>query len=375
MKKQDMIDILQKCINEKTLCKCNFSYENEDVFIYPLQVNENLILAQLEDEFLLNGYCIYHISKLANAEIMDNKYNDINKMIGNTDRVINPDIDISNWYSVFNDLSSINKYIQIEDAINEQYAIGSINKVLKDRIYFKSFDANGQWDDDLLEIKYSQITSVRWYDRYSNAWKQYLERKKKIICYGDSNTYGYDPQGYPELRFAEDIRWIDYVAEQLAGKFSKVVNLGQNGREVPDNQWERAKDVAVDIAGQTQEGDLVIVMLGGNDLLLGNLSAKETTAKMRVLLQYMKEHLEKRKILLAAPIVMKEGYWVPGDHYIEKSKVLVDLYEKLAGEMEVDFVDPNQWNIGVADDGVHFTAEGSGTFGENMTSFLAEKYL
>ena len=197
----------------------------------------------------------------------------------------------------------------------------------------------------------------------------------KIICYGDSNTYGYDPHGYPELRFSQEIRWVDHIAQQLAEQIEEVVNLGQNGREVPDNQWERAQDVAVYIAEISNPEDIITVMLGGNDLLLGNLSAEETTAKMKVLLEYMKDKLEGRKILLAAPIVMQHGYWVPEDHYIEESKILVKLYEKLAQDLDIDFVDPNQWGIGVAEDGVHFTAEGSKVFGQNIYQFLKAKYF
>ena len=51
MKKIDKLDILQKCIDEKLLCKCHFSYDEENVFLYPVQVNDKLIVAQIEDEF------------------------------------------------------------------------------------------------------------------------------------------------------------------------------------------------------------------------------------------------------------------------------------------------------------------------------------
>ena len=127
--------------------------------------------------FFIDGYCISRISKLDKVEIMNNKYNEINKMLGNADYIRNPNIDISSWQTIFTDLSSLDKYIQIEDASNGLFAIGVINKVLKDRIYFKSFDVNGCWDEELMGIKFSNITSVSWDNRYSNAWKKYLESK------------------------------------------------------------------------------------------------------------------------------------------------------------------------------------------------------
>lgn len=43
-----------------------------------------------------------------------------------------------------------------------------------------------------------------------------MEIKKKavtVLCYGDSNTYGYDPRN--EGRYTEDIRWPTVMAEML----------------------------------------------------------------------------------------------------------------------------------------------------------------
>ena len=30
-----------------------------------------------------------------------------------------------------------------------------------------------------------------------------------IICFGDSNTYGYDPRGYFGGRYGADCRWVE----------------------------------------------------------------------------------------------------------------------------------------------------------------------
>ena len=95
----------------------------------------------------------------------------------------------------------------------------------------------------------------------------------KIICYGDSNTYGYNPHGGPALRHPADGRWVDLLAKSLhAGDsgslVSGVFNAGQNGREIPDNGWESAEGVAGQLAAATEIGDLIIIMLGSNDVLL-----------------------------------------------------------------------------------------------------------
>ena len=76
-----------------------------------------------------------------------------------------------------------------------------------------------------------------------------------IICFGDSNTYGYDPRGYFGGRYGADCRWVDILASETGWD---IYNMGQNGREIPS--------VAPAFPADT---DLLIVMLGTNDLLQG----------------------------------------------------------------------------------------------------------
>ena len=76
-----------------------------------------------------------------------------------------------------------------------------------------------------------------------------------VICFGDSNTYGYDPRGYFGGRYDADSRWVDILAAETGWTVS---NPGQNGREIPFS--------APSFPAGT---DLLIVMLGTNDLLQG----------------------------------------------------------------------------------------------------------
>ena len=59
----------------------------------------------------------------------------------------------------------------------------------------------------------------------------------RVICYGDSNTFGYDPQAM----FGEHYhpRWTDILSE-LTGW--DVVNDGVNGREVPRERLSIPED-------------------------------------------------------------------------------------------------------------------------------------
>lgn len=200
----------------------------------------------------------------------------------------------------------------------------------------------------------------------------------KIICYGDSNTYGYNPHGTPALRYDADGRWVDLVSRTLP-ESCKIFNAGQNGREIPDNGWESAVGVAGQLAAATERGDLIIIMLGSNDVLLSSISAEKTTEKMRRFLGAIKMEAPGRHILLVGPVSFREGYWVPEASYIEESAKLPGLYETLAEELNDDesvhaapvrFADANAWNVKLTSDGVHFTEEGHKAFAEGLTKVL-----
>ena len=178
MKKQEKIDVIQQGIREKEICRCYFSYESAYFYCYPNAVNDRFILGQEEDDFLLDGYFIRKISHLKKVEIRMDHCNAINQMIGVTDQVMHPGVDITDWRSIFEGLSKLDTFVIIEDQIGMRFAIGVIKKVLKNKLYFKKFNAKGVWDEDEWEIPYSQITGVEWGTRYDVQWKNYLEQNK-----------------------------------------------------------------------------------------------------------------------------------------------------------------------------------------------------
>jgi hypothetical protein len=57
-----------------------------------------------------------------------------------------------------------------------------------------------------------------------------MAAEKTVICYGDSNTYGFDPRmGCPE-RLPRRVRWTGRL-DALPGL--RIINEGMNGREIP----------------------------------------------------------------------------------------------------------------------------------------------
>jgi len=90
---------------------------------------------------------------------------------------------------------------------------------------------------------------------------------KRVLCYGDSNTWGYDPA--TRRRFAPDFRWTGVLANRL-GPDHLVIEEGLNGRTTRwDDPIEPGRNGLALLRPclDTHEPlDLVIVMLGTNDL-------------------------------------------------------------------------------------------------------------
>ena len=136
----------------------------------------------------------------------------------------------------------------------------------------------------------------------------------KILCFGDSNTYGYDPRSYFGGQYPTEHRWVDILAQKL---HCKAVNAGENGREIP-----------------RREGELL-------------------------------------RFDLTPP--MQRGEWVPNQKLIDNSTELTVKYKNLASHLNIGFFDAGEWGISMTFDGVHFTEEGHRAFAEGLYQSLTSK--
>ena len=190
---------------------------------------------------------------------------------------------------------------------------------------------------------------------------QRRENTPVMLCFGDSNTYGYDPRGFSGDRYPEESRWVNI----LSGKTGWMIkNAGQNGREIPRNslQYQQAEL----LIAQTLP-NFFAVMLGTNDLLQG-ATAQEAASRMDEFLRHIRPGVA--IILLIAPPPMHPGTWVTNQTLLKESRKLAQMYQSLARKLHIFFVDAGQWNISLAFDGVHFTEAGHCAFAEGLWQYL-----
>ena len=170
----------------------------------------------------------------------------------------------------------------------------------------------------------------------------------RMLCYGDSNTYGYDPRGFLGDRYPAECRWMDILARKLKWE---IQNEGQNGREIPSRpfQYRRAGELLA-----PNPPDIFSVMLGTNDLLRG-CSAVEACSRMEAFLWYIQP--KSKEILLIAPPSMKRGEWVTEESLIAESMELAVEYRTLSQRLGISFADAGECLAGLRWCSLH----GSGT--------------
>ena len=96
---------------------------------------------------------------------------------------------------------------------------------------------------------------------------------KTVLCFGDSNTWGYDPEAslaspFP-IRHPHDVRWSGVLARELGAGW-RVIEEGQNGRttvfEDPLVPHRKGLDYLPAALESHKPLDAVVLMLGTNDL-------------------------------------------------------------------------------------------------------------
>ena len=190
---------------------------------------------------------------------------------------------------------------------------------------------------------------------------------KKLLCYGDSNTYGYDPRFWLGSRYPEDVRWTGLLRASYT-----VTEAGQNGREIPRGGTELE---TLQWLLQKEAPDVLTVMLGTNDLLGDpSFTATDTAAKMERFLTALQKTVCGCRILLVAPPPMVPGAWVTAARLVEQSALLGDCYRSLAKRLDIAFADAGAWGVELLFDGVHFSPAGHLAFAGGISKALSELF-
>ena len=181
----------------------------------------------------------------------------------------------------------------------------------------------------------------------------------KIVCYGDSNTYGWDPRFFSGNHYTHP--WPELMGEMTG---NNVFNCGEPGRTVPYLD-EHLVWFAEEI--RSYKPDLLVIMLGTNDLFYSSdPTAEKIAARMEKMVRFaLQNGLSERIMLLSCAQVL-----IPDEPYMDILGSMSEKYREIAEKEGIGFADPFRWDIPLAYDGVHFTEEGHRIFADKMCVIL-----
>lgn len=191
----------------------------------------------------------------------------------------------------------------------------------------------------------------------------------KILCYGDSNTYGYDPVSG---RYPIEKRWTTILGDILGNTY-QVLNEGQNGRTTAFDSYGGHADNGLANLGTCLERnapvDFIVFMLGTNDCAtLLNLSPENIAGGMEQLLLKILQYRDNGetgnlKIVLIAPPAIRNGFEQSPFAFqldassVMKSEAIVPLYRRLAEKYACLFLDASDLDVST-NDCEHLTIKG-----------------
>lgn len=214
---------------------------------------------------------------------------------------------------------------------------------------------------------------------------------KNILCFGDSNTWGYDASTYdPKLgsgqRMPFDTRWPGIVQKELGSGY-RIIEDALNARTnmVEDPYFPHRLGIAsLETALDAQSPlDLVIIQMGVNELKhMFNLTAGMIAfgvEKLVVAAGASYYGYPEPKVLLIAPAPVKKDIadMIFGFSYgplaYEKSRALGALYADIAQRHGCGFIDCADLDFELNTlDGMHYSYADHAKLGKSVTEKIRE---
>ena len=197
---------------------------------------------------------------------------------------------------------------------------------------------------------------------------------KTVLCYGDSNTWGFDPA--TRTRFPPHVRWTGLLAERLGTGYT-VIAEGLNGRTTRwDDPIEPNRNGLAYLrpcVESHQPLDLIVVMLGTNDLKQRfDLCASDIaqSAAGLAVMAHRFAHAPNRshaQVLLVAPpaVTTLTGFDQMFAGAVEKSRQFSRYYRQEAEWAHLPFFDAGSV-VPSETDGIHLDADGHRKLGEAL---------
>lgn len=206
---------------------------------------------------------------------------------------------------------------------------------------------------------------------------------KNILFYGDSNTWGYDPETHE--RYPYENRWTTICAKELGEEYY-CIPAGMNGRSTSfDDPLKACRNGldGLDYSLQTNKPlDLLVLMIGTNDLKytdaagsadgMERLVEKIMTANERYNLSSPVFPNGAQLLLISPVLVMQDISEREGHDAREESRKLSGLYADIAKRHDIAFMNLADIAAPSDVDGVHLGLHAQEKIGRTIAQKIKE---
>lgn len=206
---------------------------------------------------------------------------------------------------------------------------------------------------------------------------------KKILCYGDSNTWGCSPGD--SSRFDEKTRWPMVMGSALGEKYT-VIEEGLNGRTVlnlsPTETDANGIECINSLIIKYVPVDIVIISLGLNDIFVAEeVTPAEISKGVGQIIDIIREShnsagFNAPRIIIMSPSGFNTG--IEGFSFFELKinmlKCIPEVYRDLCSEKKCSFFNASDYVTGSEIDGSHLEAESHILLGKKIAEFILSRF-
>ena len=201
---------------------------------------------------------------------------------------------------------------------------------------------------------------------------------KKILCYGDSNTFGYNP--CDASRYDTHTRWTALL-QNILGNGYQIIEEGMCDRTgIADNDKGflfSAQRHFPKCLSKTKEVDILVLWIGTNDLQFKyNLTLGQIEKGLEKLIIIAQNYA--KKIILIPSVELSDnildGYFRCqfDSESVLKSKEMSKIYKKLRRIYNLEYFDINKFVRPSEVDGLHYDADWHKIIAQKLSEFLVK---
>ncbi len=204
---------------------------------------------------------------------------------------------------------------------------------------------------------------------------------KKILCYGDSNTFGFNPQ--TGRRFDKKSRWSGILSFLLAGKY-EIIEEGMNNRtgffRNPEGLIQSGCQYLSVYLQSNHDFNICVLSLGTNDSQIGYpLDEKNVEKGLKNLIYVLRSIIPGVKIIIVPPVkitkdVLHSNFSTMfNEESIAKIQKTFHFFKKFAKDNSCFYFDFNNYVLPSKYDGIHYSIDSHKIIAENLAKFILKE--